>query len=54
MLYNCCIIFFLPKMMSLVSFILFNIFDFRPFFKKPTILIVIVGDITSFLLLNTN
>jgi hypothetical protein len=33
----------------MVSFILFNIFDLRPFFlkKKPTTLIVNVGDKTS-------
>jgi hypothetical protein len=35
----------------MVSFILFNIFDFRPFLfvkKKPTTLIVSVGEITSY------
>ena len=30
-----------------MSFFLFNIYDFRPFFKKPVTLIVIVGEITS-------
>jgi hypothetical protein len=32
----------------MVSFILFNILDFRPFVKKPTTLIVNVGEITSY------
>ena len=38
---------FLPRLLTRVSFLLFNIYDFRPFFKKPVTLIVIVGEITS-------